>query len=108
MGLEGDTDVGREREKITKHKWVFCTKAHHILQEDLKSQEPWAQDWGMRFNTKQCYILSLRGRSSVVLSMTVSMHLIKIKIKGGGLIGTLVTNVSIKGKDFDLFEEEGD
>jgi len=36
---------------------------HNKLQEDLNSLEKWAADWGMRFNTKKCYILSLRKKS---------------------------------------------
>ena len=27
-----------------------------ILQNDLKCLEKWAEDWGMRFNAKKCYI----------------------------------------------------
>ena len=36
---------------------------HNKLQEDLNSLEKWAADWGMHFNAKKCYILSLRKKS---------------------------------------------
>ena len=34
------------------------------IQQDLKSLEKWAEDWGMRFNAKKCYIMSLRKKIS--------------------------------------------
>ena len=33
-----------------------------ILQKDLQNLEKWATNWGMRFNAKTCYILSLRKK----------------------------------------------
>ena len=40
------------------------TQQHHtILQEDRQKLEVWAKDWGMRFNTKKCYILSIKNKS---------------------------------------------
>ena len=32
------------------------------LQTDLKNLETWAQTWGMRFNAKKCYILSVSSK----------------------------------------------
>ena len=37
---------------------------HHTLQTDLKNLEQWANDWGMRFNAKKCYIMSINQKSS--------------------------------------------
>ena len=37
---------------------------HSILQNDLIELEKWAAKWGMRFNAKKCYILSIRQKSS--------------------------------------------
>ena len=37
---------------------------HHILQEDLKRLETWADTWGMRFNARKCHILSIKPKSS--------------------------------------------
>ena len=39
-------------------------KGYQILQSELKELENWAAKWGMRFNTKKCYILSIRQKSS--------------------------------------------
>jgi hypothetical protein len=36
---------------------------HTILQEDLQKLEIWTKDWGMRFNAKKCYILSIENKS---------------------------------------------
>ena len=33
-----------------------------ILQKDLQSLEIWAETWGMRFNAKKCYILSVSNK----------------------------------------------
>jgi hypothetical protein len=37
---------------------------HLTLQADLKHLEKWANKWGMRFNTKKCYVLSINNKSS--------------------------------------------
>jgi hypothetical protein len=37
---------------------------HLTLQADLKHLEEWANKWGMRFNTKECYVLSINNKSS--------------------------------------------
>ena len=37
---------------------------HSILQNDLIELEKWAAKWGMRFNAKKCYILSIHQKSS--------------------------------------------
>ena len=40
------------------------TQADHIaLQEDLEKLEAWAKEWGMKFNAKKCYIMSVRHKS---------------------------------------------
>ena len=33
------------------------------LQKDLKSLENWAEDWGMSFNAKKCYIMSIKNKA---------------------------------------------
>ena len=35
---------------------------HTILQNDLQCLESWAEDWGMHFNAKKCYILSIKNK----------------------------------------------
>jgi len=42
---------------------------HLILQQDLSSLESWANDWGMRFNSKKCYILSVKNKSQHYYSL---------------------------------------
>ena len=37
---------------------------HVKLQSDLDKLEQWSVKWGMRFNAKKCYILSIRQSSS--------------------------------------------
>ena len=41
------------------------TRADHItLHKDLINLEEWASTWGMRFNAKKCYILSINQKST--------------------------------------------
>ena len=35
-----------------------------LLQKDLTELESWASRWGMRFNAKKCYVMSIRNTSS--------------------------------------------
>jgi hypothetical protein len=37
---------------------------HLTLQADLKHLEGWENKWGMRFNAKKCYVLSINNKSS--------------------------------------------
>ena len=43
---------------------IRSAKDHALLQNDLLELEKWATTWGMRFNAKKCYILSIRNKSS--------------------------------------------
>jgi hypothetical protein len=36
---------------------------HTTLQNDLNNLKKWASDWGMHFNAKNCYILSMKKKS---------------------------------------------
>ena len=46
------------------------TQQHHItLQQDRQHLEIWAQSWGMKCNAKECYILSIRGKSKHYYSL---------------------------------------
>ncbi|VDH93724.1 Hypothetical predicted protein [Mytilus galloprovincialis] len=38
-------------------------KDHKLVQEDLANLEDWSNKWGMRFNAKKCYILSIKNKS---------------------------------------------
>jgi hypothetical protein len=48
---------------------INSQKDHDILQQDLKKLETWAENWGMKFNTKKCYILSIKQKSSKLYSL---------------------------------------
>ncbi len=37
---------------------------HHALQDDLAKLEIWAKQWGMKFNAKKCYIMSMKQKSN--------------------------------------------
>ena len=43
---------------------INCIKDHHTHQHDLQQLEIWAKKWGMRFNAKKCYIMSINNKSS--------------------------------------------
>ena len=42
---------------------------HHVLEEDLQNLHSWAKTWGMKFNSKKCYILSINQKSSHFYSL---------------------------------------
>ncbi len=44
-------------------------KDHDILQQDLDNLQKWANDWGMKFNAKKCFLLSSRNKSSYFYSI---------------------------------------
>ena len=43
---------------------IKSIKDHLTLQKDLQQLEDWAKTWGMRFNAKKCYIMSINSKSS--------------------------------------------
>ena len=43
---------------------IRSAKDHEILQNDLIEFEKWASRWGMRFNAKKCYVMSIPNTSS--------------------------------------------
>ena len=43
---------------------IRSVKDHEILQNDLIELEKWASRWGMKFNAKKCYVMSIRNTSS--------------------------------------------
>ena len=43
------------------YRTVTSHKDQEILQNDLSELEKWASTWGMRFNAKKCYIMSVRN-----------------------------------------------
>ena len=46
------------------YRQVKSTEDHISLQQDLQNLETWAKTWGMRFNAKKCYIMSINSKST--------------------------------------------
>ena len=44
------------------YRTIKTAKDHQKLQADLEQLEIWAKDWGIRFNVKKCYILSINKK----------------------------------------------
>ena len=44
------------------YRIIKSIKDQEELQKDLKSLEKWAEDWGMQFNAKKCYILTIADK----------------------------------------------
>ena len=51
------------------YRTIRSQQDHVILQQDLQNLEKWAKTWGMKFNAKKCYILSIRGKSNHFYSL---------------------------------------
>ena len=45
------------------YRTVNSFQNHPTFQNDLLELETWAKNWGMRFNSKKCYILSIQQNS---------------------------------------------
>ena len=44
------------------YRKVTSTADQEEIQKDLKRLETWAETWGMKFNAKKCYILSISNK----------------------------------------------
>jgi hypothetical protein len=44
------------------YRTIHTMQDHIDLQSDLHQLEIWAETWGMKFNAKKCYILSIKSR----------------------------------------------
>ena len=67
---------------------INSQKDHDILQQDLKNLEAWAENWGMRFNAKKCYILSIKQKSSKLYSL--NGHLLE-QVKNNPYLGLQIS-----------------
>ena len=45
------------------YRTIKSFEDHLTLQKDLDNLQQWATDWGMRFNAKKCYIMSIRTKT---------------------------------------------
>ena len=46
------------------YRAINSPQDHQTLQRDLSNLQIWADDWGMKFNAKKCYLLSTKSKSS--------------------------------------------
>ena len=64
-------------------------KDHQKLQADLEQLEIWAKDWGMRFNAKKCYILSINKKSNKFYSL--DNHILQ-EVQDNPYLGLQISN----------------
>ena len=62
---------------------------HMQLQEDLRSLESWAATWGMRFNAKKCYVMSMNCKSSRFYQL--DNHILQ-QVKENPYLGVLLSD----------------
>ena len=91
------------------YREIKSQQDHQTLQEDLISLEPWADKWGMKFNTKKCYIMSYfyqldqhileQVKTNPYLGLNISddlkrsSHISKITSKTSSILGFLRRNL---------------
>jgi len=51
------------------YRTIKSRSDHHALEKDLLNLDTWAKTWGMKFNAKKCYILSINQKSSNFYSL---------------------------------------
>ena len=61
---------------------------HLTLQNDLLELETWAKNWGMRFNFKKCYILSIQQNSQFFYALNGD---ILKQVEGNPYLGTILS-----------------
>ena len=52
------------------YRTIKTFEDHVALQNDLSELDIWAKKWGMRFNSKKCYILSVKQRSQFFYTLS--------------------------------------
>ena len=84
------------------YRQIKSREDHISLQYDLQNLETWAKTWGMRFNDKKCYIMSINNKSThfyPYLGVTISedlkwsSHISKITKKANSTLGFLKRNL---------------
>ncbi|MCS5550755.1 MAG: reverse transcriptase domain-containing protein [Gammaproteobacteria bacterium] len=71
------------------YRTIKTEEDHRILQADLKELERWANKWGMRFNAKKCYILSINNKSSRLY--TLEDHILQ-EVQDNPYLGLQISN----------------
>jgi hypothetical protein len=62
---------------------------HQKLQKDLENLEHWATKWGMRFNAKKCYIMSINQRTSKLYQL--NNHILQ-QVQSNPYLGLEISN----------------
>ena len=73
---------------VSPHRSYFCRRLlalqanqlpqdHQTLQQDLNNLQIWADDWGMKFNAKKCYLLSTKSKSRHLKIYTINDQILK-------------------------------
>ena len=70
------------------YREINSEQDHETLQKDLKNLETWAENWGMRFNAKKCYILSVRNKSEHFY--TLNKHILE-RVKSNPYLGIQIS-----------------
>ena len=73
------------------YRTIKCMDDHLKLQEDLASLEKWAENWGMRFNARKCYVMSINSKSSYFYSL--DNHILKQVLESAYLGLTLTEDL---------------
>ena len=69
------SQVGLFADDCLLYRPIKSQSDHITLQNDLIELEKWADKWGMRFNAKKCYIMSINNRSTHFYSL--NNHILK-------------------------------
>lgn len=58
------------------YQTISTIQVHIHLESDLHQLETWAETWGMKFNAKKCYILSVKSKTTYFyeLNKTILKH----------------------------------
>ena len=85
------------------YRQIKNNEDHLLLQKDLCELEKWASEWGMKFNAKKCYIMSIRNSSSffyqldnTILQQVDSCPYLGVTISSDMSWSTHITKVSKK------------
>ena len=50
------------RRRLLVYRPINSPQDHQTLQQDLNNLQIWADDWGMKFNAKNCYLFSTKSK----------------------------------------------
>ncbi|KAK3095574.1 hypothetical protein FSP39_016249 [Pinctada imbricata] len=71
------------------YRTIRNTQDHETLQKDLNNLENWANKWGMKFNAKKCYILSINKKTSKFYQL--NQHVLQ-EVQDNPYLGLQISN----------------